>query len=51
MGQHPRHNAPTRRRERKTVFSDSRWKISVILPQIVVDPQGIAENKRKEIQR
>lgn len=33
MGQHTRHIVPTRRKERKTVFADARWKMSSADPQ------------------
>lgn len=49
MGQHTRHTAPPRRRERKTVFADSRWKLSVILSQNAGERQGNIEKKEKEI--
>ena len=45
MGQHARYIAPVKRRERKTVFADSRWKISIILPQFDGERQ---ENWRKK---
>lgn len=47
MDQHTRHIAPTRRRERKTVFADSRWKVYTILPYNICDPQ-YAEKKKQE---
>lgn len=50
MDQHTRHIAPTRRRERKTVFADSRWKLSPILSYIVCELQENREKKREEKQ-
>lgn len=47
MDQHTRHIAPTRRSERKTVFADSRWKTSSILPYNICNPQ-YAEKKKQE---
>ena len=47
MDQHTRHIAPTRRRERKTVFADSRWKVYTIIPYNICDPQ-YAEKKKQE---
>lgn len=48
MGQHTRHTAPTRRRERKTVFNDSRWKLSIILSQFAGERQENALKIREE---
>lgn len=47
MDQHTRHIAPTRRRERKTVFADSRWKTSFILPYNISYPQYEAKKKQE----
>lgn len=48
MDQHTRHNAPTRRRERKTVFNDSRWKVSIILSQNAGERQENVQTKQEE---
>ena len=48
MDQHSRHLAPIRRRERKTVYADSRWKISVILPQAECGLQYQKREKQEE---
>ena len=48
MGQHTRHTAPTRRRERKTVFNDSRWKLSTILSHSAGERQENIQMKREE---
>lgn len=48
MDQHTRHIAPTRRRERKTVFADSRWKTSFILSQDDFDLQYQKRQKQEE---
>lgn len=50
MDQHTRHIAPKHRRERKTVFADSRWKLSVILSQFAGERQGNEKNKSEEKQ-
>lgn len=48
MDQHTRHIAPTRRRERKTVFADSRWKTSFILPYYADSRQDDIKQKQEE---
>lgn len=50
MDQHARHIAPTRRREHKTVYADSRWKTSFILPYNICDPQYAEKKKQEEKQ-
>lgn len=50
MDQHTRHIAPTRRRERKTVFADSRWKISTILSYEECELQENKQYKMEEKQ-
>lgn len=50
MDQHTRHIAPTRRRERKTVFADSRWKVYTIIPCEECKVQENKQYKREEKQ-
>ena len=45
MDPHTRHIAPTRRRERKTVFADSRWKLSYILSCSAGERQANIDNE------
>lgn len=51
MDPHTRHIAPTRRRERKTVFADSRWKLSFILSFYAGERQANIGKNREELKR
>lgn len=51
MDQHTRHVVPSRRRERKTVFADSRWRLSFILSQNECERIENKETKQEEKQQ